>query len=174
MRPAIIICVPAFVALAACGGDSAETADTGLAGLDTPAVMAMPDDTMASGAATGGMMDPNSAGAADLATIPGVTAEIATAITAARPYMSNTTLDGVLSGIPEQQRDSVFSRLWIPVDLNTATDTELLLIPGVGSRMLREFKEYRPWTSVDQFRREIGKYVDAEELARLERYVVIR
>jgi DNA uptake protein ComE-like DNA-binding protein len=120
------------------------------------------------------MMDPNSASAADLATIPGVTTEIASAITAGRPYASNTTLDGVLSSIPEQQRDSVFSRLWIPVNLNTATDAEILLIPGVGSRMLREFKEYRPWTSLDQFRREIGKYVDTDEVARLERYVAIR
>ena len=172
MRSAMIICIPAFVTLAACGRDSA---DTGRAGLDTPAIMAMPGDTMAgSGTTTGGMMDPNSASAADLATIPGVTTEIASAITAGRPYASNTTLDGVLSSIPEQQRDSVFSRLWIPVNLNTATDAEILLIPGVGSRMLREFKEYRPWTSLDQFRREIGKYVDTDEVARLERYVAIR
>lgn len=173
MRSAMIICVPAFLTLAACSRDSAGTADT-VAALDNPAIMAMPGDTVESGAVAGGMMDPNAASAADLATIPGVTTELASAITAGRPYTSNTTLDGVLASIPEQQRDSVFSRLWIPVDLNTGTDSEILLIPGVGSRMLREFKEYRPWTSLEQFRREIGKYVDAEEVARLERYIAIR
>jgi hypothetical protein len=39
--------------------------------------------------------------------------------------------------------------------------------------MLHEFKEYRPYTSMEQFRREIGKYVDEKELARLGRYVVL-
>ena len=40
--------------------------------------------------------------------------------------------------------------------------------------MLREFKEYRPYKAIDQFRREIGKYVSKDEVARLERYVVIK
>jgi DNA uptake protein ComE-like DNA-binding protein len=73
--------------------------------------------------------------------------------------------------LTEQQRDSVYARIWKPINLNTATDQEILLIPGVGPRMLHEFKEYRPYTSIEQFRREIGKYVDKTELARLEQYV---
>jgi hypothetical protein len=40
--------------------------------------------------------------------------------------------------------------------------------------MRHEFEEYRPYTGMEQFRREIGKYVDDEEVARLERYVMIR
>ena len=39
--------------------------------------------------------------------------------------------------------------------------------------MLNEFKEYRPYESMAQFEREIGKYVDDEELARLVRYVAL-
>ena len=39
--------------------------------------------------------------------------------------------------------------------------------------MLREFKEYRPWKTAAQFEKEIGKYVDAKEVKRLWRYVVI-
>lgn len=62
----------------------------------------------------------------------------------------------------------------VPININTATDAEILKIPGVGPRMLREFKEYRPYTSIDQFRREIGKYVDKAEVARLEKYIVIK
>ena len=61
-----------------------------------------------------------------------------------------------------------------PININTATDAEILRIPGVGPRMLREFKEYRPYTSIEQFRREIGKYVDKAEVARLEKYIVIK
>ena len=60
------------------------------------------------------------------------------------------------------------------ININTATDAEILAIPGMGPRMLREFKEYRPYTSIEQFRREIGKYVDKAEVARLEQYIVIQ
>lgn len=63
--------------------------------------------------------------------------------------------------------------MFVPIDLNTASDAEILTIPGVGTRMLREFKEYRPYKAMDQFRREIGKYVSKQEVARLERYVAI-
>jgi predicted DNA-binding helix-hairpin-helix protein len=63
--------------------------------------------------------------------------------------------------------------VFVPIDLNTATDADILSIPGLGQRMLREFKEYRPYKAMQQFRREIGKYVDDKEVARLERYVTI-
>jgi DNA uptake protein ComE-like DNA-binding protein len=62
----------------------------------------------------------------------------------------------------------------VPININTATDEEILRIPGVGPRMLREFKEYRPYTSIEQFRREIGKYVDKEQVATWEKYIVIK
>ena len=62
---------------------------------------------------------------------------------------------------------------FIPVNLNTATDEDILSIPGAGARMVREFKEYRPWKSYAQFDKEIGKYVGQKETDRLKRYVVI-
>ena len=60
------------------------------------------------------------------------------------------------------------------INLNTATDAQLMTIPGMGPRMLHEFKEYRPYTSIEQFRREIGKYVDKAEVARFEQYITIK
>jgi radical SAM superfamily enzyme with C-terminal helix-hairpin-helix motif len=63
--------------------------------------------------------------------------------------------------------------VFVPIDLNLASDADILTIPGLGSRMLREFKEYRPYKAMDQFRREMGKYVDKAEVARMERYVII-
>ena len=64
--------------------------------------------------------------------------------------------------------------VFIPIDLNTATDEVFLTIPGVGASLLKEFKEYRPWRSKEQFDREISKYVGAKETARLWRYMVIQ
>jgi hypothetical protein len=39
--------------------------------------------------------------------------------------------------------------------------------------MTRDFEEYRPYTSIAQFRGEIGKYVSPEEVAAFERYVYV-
>ncbi|MGH8637579.1 MAG: hypothetical protein ACREUZ_10640 [Burkholderiales bacterium] len=62
---------------------------------------------------------------------------------------------------------------FIPVRLNTASDADILTLPNAGPRMVREFKEYRPWKTKEQFIKEIGKYVGAKEAERLWRYVVI-
>ncbi len=59
------------------------------------------------------------------------------------------------------------------VNLNTATEAEFLTIPDVGERMAHEFDEYRPYVSIQQFRREIGKYVDEEQVAAYEEYVFV-
>ena len=57
---------------------------------------------------------------------------------------------------------------------NSASREEILLVLGMGKRMLHEFKEYRPYTNMAQFREEIGNYVDQGEVERLVRYVVVR
>ena len=59
------------------------------------------------------------------------------------------------------------------MDLNAASSEDFLTIPGVGNRMVHEFEEYRPYVNMAQFEREIGKYVDENEVARLARYVYI-
>ena len=60
------------------------------------------------------------------------------------------------------------------VNLNTASaDDFLAAIPGLGNRMVREFMEYRPYISIQQFRREIGKYVDEAQVTAYESYVYV-
>lgn len=60
------------------------------------------------------------------------------------------------------------------LNLNEATgDDYLAAIPGFGSRMVREFLEYRPYISIVQFRREIGKYVDDTQIAEYEKYIYV-
>lgn len=59
------------------------------------------------------------------------------------------------------------------INLNTATEEAFRTIPGIGDRMIHEFEEYRPYVSIRQFRREIGKYVDAEQVAAYEQYVFV-
>jgi DNA uptake protein ComE-like DNA-binding protein len=87
---------------------------------------------------------------------------------------TTATTTTTASTTPSTSGAATNSAAIVPININTATDAEILRIPGVGPRMLREFKEYRPYTSIEQFRREIGKYVDKAEVARLEKYIVIK
>lgn len=60
------------------------------------------------------------------------------------------------------------------LNLNTVSGDELTAgIPNFPSRMIREFQEYRPYVSIQQFRKEIGKYVDDSQLAEYEKYVYV-
>ncbi len=123
----------------------------------------------------GGLLDPNLATSEQLAGVPGLSAAAVSAIEAGRPYLRMSQLHAVIvSQVPEAARADVYRRLWLHIDLNDATDEEILLIPNLGQRMLREFKEYRPYVGLAQFEREIGKYVDQAELARLTQYVYVR
>ncbi len=97
-----------------------------------------------------------------MAATGGTSMATSTASTTA-PAATTTTSSTTASGAPIHR-----------ININTATDAEILSIPGMGPRMLREFKEYRPYTSIEQFRREIGKYVDKAEVARLEQYITIK
>jgi len=123
------------------------------------------------------LVEPNIAADSTLLALPYLTPTIVEAIKAARPILSVVTLDSILTAqrLTKPQRDSLYRRMFVHVDLNRGTDAEFLLIPGAGPRMLREFKEYRPWTSYAQFEREIGKYVRnvPGEVERLEQYTFI-
>jgi len=125
-----------------------------------------------------GIIDANTATEAELTTAPHVTPAIAKALIAKRTEKflgSITELNAFLlsSGLTQAQAMETYSKIFIHVDLNTCTREEILLIPGAGTRMAREFPEYRPWTSWAQFDKEIGKYVQAEGVARLKPYVFI-
>ena len=119
------------------------------------------------------IVDANTIKEADLAKLPHMSAALAKAVVAKRPFKTMTDFDTALSSLTKEQRTELYAKAFVPINLNTATDAEIQMIPGVGTRMLREFKEYRPYTALAQFHREIGKYVDNTELARLEQYVFV-
>ena len=121
------------------------------------------------------IVDANTIAEADLAMLPGMTPALAKNLVAKRPFLSITTLDQVLTGagLSREQITALYGRIFIHVNLNSASREEILLIPGVGNRMLREFLEYRPYAALAVFHREIDKYVDDAELARLEQYVFV-
>jgi len=144
------------------------------------AVMALWILTVASaGAQVGkslGVKDANTMTEAELAAVPGLTPVIAKAVVAKRPFVSITELNALLlaQGLTAEQAMAVYPTAFVHINLNTATPEEILLVPGAGRRMVREFPEYRPWKTWAQFDREIGKYVGgAENAQKLGQYTFI-
>jgi DNA uptake protein ComE-like DNA-binding protein len=120
------------------------------------------------------VLDPNVASEQELLALPHMNAAVAKGLLGRRPFLTMTDLDAFLKGsLNDQQRKDLYGRMFVAVNLNTASEQEILLIPGLGRRMLHEFQEYRPYKALAQFRREIGKYVDDKEVARLEQYVFV-
>jgi DNA uptake protein ComE-like DNA-binding protein len=121
-----------------------------------------------------GLLDPNLADREQLLALPHMDAALVDAVVAARPITSASQLDALLAAtLDDAQRAEVYGGVFRQIDLNSASESEVMLIPGMSQRMAHEFEEYRPYASLEQFRREIGKYVDEEEVARLEQYVFI-
>ena len=122
-----------------------------------------------------GIADANTATEADLLTFPHMTPAIVKGLIEKRPFENVVELNAYLTGqglTPAQTAD-FYKKAFIHVNLNTATREEILLIPGAGNRMAREFPEYRPWKTWAQFDKEIGKYVGQAETDRLKQYVFI-
>jgi DNA uptake protein ComE-like DNA-binding protein len=121
-----------------------------------------------------GLDDANLVAADALADHALIDTALAETIVGSRPYLSAMDLDNVLSGVlSREDRQAVYASVFRQINLNSASREEIMLIPGMSERMAHEFEEYRPYSSLEQFRGEIGKYVDDDEVARLEQYVFI-
>ena len=118
--------------------------------------------------------DANTAAEAEIAAMPHMNAALAKELVAARPFVTTAAYDAFLAPkLSKEQRTALYPRLFVHINLNSATNEEIMLVPGMGPRFLREFNEYRPYKSLAQFRREMGKYTNAEEVARMEQYVFV-
>lgn len=121
-----------------------------------------------------GLIDPNIASEKDLLTLPHMNQDLVKSIISQRPFSTMAEFNGLLKkSLSKEQTVEVYRKSFIHIDLNKASRDEMLLIPGLGNRMLHEFEEYRPYKSIAQFRKEMSKYVSATEVARLEQYVFV-
>lgn len=125
-------------------------------------------------AAAMGVLNPNQVGAEALAALGMLNEEMTKAIMDARPFMAQSELNAALAGLADENLlKGLAEKVFVPINLNTASKEEILLVPGVGDKMAHEFEEYRPYKKIDQFRREMGKYVDDAEIARYEQFVFV-
>jgi len=150
-------------------------AASGFVGMLALAVALLAQGLPAGAQAAKGLIDPNTAAESELQALPAMTPAIVKGIVEQRPFKSVVELNKFLleqKVTPQQARD-FYRKAFVPINLNTGTREEFMLIPGVGSRMSAEFMEYRPWKTWTQFDREIGKYVGQAETDRFKQYVFI-
>lgn len=152
------------LALTACG-ETAEEAD------DTTEVVTA--DETADAAEASSVLNGSTATTEEL-TAAGVSEELAAAIVAGQPYASVVDLNAVLlANVSPEEATATLVNVFVPINLNTFTDEEVALVPGIDDRMMHEFDEYRPYEDMAEFDREIGKYVDEAEVARFRQYVTL-
>ena len=121
-----------------------------------------------------GLVNPDLASEKELLALPHMNAKIVKEIMERRPFLKMADLNALLAqSLNKEQLAELYGKMFVQINLNTASEEEILMIPGTGKRMLREFLEYRPYKTLAQFHKEIGKYVDNKELARLEQYVFV-
>jgi DNA uptake protein ComE-like DNA-binding protein len=107
--------------------------------------------------------------------VPGAGQRMSKEFVEYRPWKTWPQFDKEIGKYVGAQEANRFKQyMFIPINLNTATDDDLATVPGAGPRMVKEFKEYRPWKTKAQFDKEIGKYVGPKETARFWRYFVIQ
>ena len=123
---------------------------------------------------SGGLVNPDLASEKELLALPHMNAKIVKEIIERRPFLKMADLNALLAqSLNKGQLAELYGKMFVQINLNTASEEEILMIPGTGKRMLHEFLEYRPYKTLAQFHKEIGKYVDKTELARLEQYVFV-
>jgi len=165
-----------LLGLSAAGCSGGEAAADGGSAEATEATTSQTDAADAQDVAKwgAGLLNPNLAEESEITALPGITPGAVSAIVDGRPFMDMAALDAAIaSQMDEAARETLYGAMWIPSNLNTASKEELLLIPGVGDRMTREFDEYRPYDGMARFRREIGKYVDEDVVEGYLRYLFL-
>lgn len=118
-------------------------------------------------------VNPNLASEEELGNV-GLSASLVSRVMEERPFLNMMDLHSILKAeIDSADLKTLYGKLFVPFNLNTTPEEDFKIIPGVGDRMAHEFEEYRPYIKIQQFRKEIGKYVDEEEVARLEQYIFV-
>ena len=115
------------------------------------------------------VLNANLATESDLITL-GLSSEVVAKLLEARPFVTMNDFNETMEGVNTEE---LFKKLFVPFNLNTTAEKDFKMIPGVGDKMAHEFEEYRPYTSILQFKHEIGKYVDKNEVSRYLDYVFV-
>ena len=115
------------------------------------------------------VLNVNLANESDLVSL-GLSSDLVNDILANQPFLNFSNFILLLDA---NKNEELFRKVFLPLNLNTANESDFHMIPGVGKKMAHEFVEYRPYSSIEEFKREIRKYVDDSEVFRYLNYVFV-
>ncbi|WP_369993954.1 helix-hairpin-helix domain-containing protein [Winogradskyella sp.] len=166
IKSLLIVFILVITCITSCKNSESEAQDaaTTEASENTTTVEAKPEATKAKG-----VLNVNLATEEDLQDL-GLPSEVMTMIINNRPFLDMMDLDKMLM---DSNKEELYKKMFVPMNLNTTAEADFKIIPGVGDKMAHEFEEYRPYISIKQFKREIGKYVDEDEVERYLNYVFV-
>lgn len=126
---------------------------------------------------TAALLDPNTATLEQLSSVKGLSAEKAQAIIENRPLATPSELHAAIGGadMSAEELFTIYSAVFVKVSLNKGANEDFQLVPTTLSarKLAHEFEEYRPYEKMDDFSREMKKYVSPKEVVFLERFVLI-
>ncbi|WP_430468571.1 helix-hairpin-helix domain-containing protein [Winogradskyella ouciana] len=160
----LVVCALIGLSLTSCKNSNEEKQE-----MNNSAETTEKEMTKETEAETSTVLNANHATEADLKGL-GLSSEIVSQILEKRPFIDMKDLDAMLEG---ENKEELYKKMFVPFNLNTTAEADFKMIPGVGDKMAHEFEEYRPYVSIKQFKREIGKYVDDEEVERYLNYVFV-
>jgi DNA uptake protein ComE-like DNA-binding protein len=77
------------------------------------------------------VVNPNFAGADELGALPGMSKELVDAIMEQRPFLGMVALHPVVTQhLDQEAAEKLYVQMFIPINLNTASEEEILLVPG--------------------------------------------
>ena len=121
------------------------------------------------------LLDPNTATAAQLATVPGLSAAQVQAVLDGRPFATPTELHAAIgNGMDYVDMFDTYSAMFVKVNINRGETEDYMMIPTTltPDHIAREVNEYRPYRDLEEdFSREMMKYVSPKEVDFLERFV---
>ena len=123
------------------------------------------------------LIDPNTASLEELSVISGLSADKAQAIIDNRPFATPTEMHIAIGGddMSPEELFTIYSAVFVKVNLNSGANQDFQLVPTTLSarKLAHEFEEYRPYQTMNDFSREMKKYVSPKEVVFLQRFVEI-
>ena len=104
------------------------------------------------------LLNPNLATEQELLALPHLNATLVRSVLMKRPYKTMLELNAQLSpALSKDQLTQLYGRLFLPLNLNSASREEILLIPGVGPRIARRVSTLQDHAAIPQGDREVRR-----------------